>query len=296
MEGSKTFSKDFMKRHNIPTAAYENFSDYEEAKKYLDSINHNVVLKASGLAAGKGVIIPTTKEEAQAALKEIMLDKEFGSAGDEVVIEEFLEGDELSILSFCDGERFRSLPPAQDQGPNTGGMGCYAPTNIASQELIEEVEKTILQPTVDGMRHERMKMVGTLFTGLMITKNGPKVLEYNVRFGDPETQTLLPLMSSDTDLAEIMIACTEGILDTVNVKVDATSSATVVVAAGGYPGNYAKGTPMSVDSAPPNTNIFHAGTTIKDGQLQSSGGRVIAAQATAATLEEAVKKAYVGRF
>lgn len=144
MEGSKTFSKDFMKRHNIPTAAYENFSDYEAARKYLDSINHNVVLKASGLAAGKGVIIPTTKEEAQAALKEIMLDKEFGSAGDEVVIEEFLEGDELSILSFSDGRDIRSLPPAQDhkrindgdEGPNTGGMGCYAPTNIASKQLI----------------------------------------------------------------------------------------------------------------------------------------------------------------
>jgi phosphoribosylamine--glycine ligase/phosphoribosylformylglycinamidine cyclo-ligase len=303
MEGSKTFSKDFMKRHNIPTAAYENFSDYEDAKKYLDSIDHNVVLKASGLAAGKGVIIPTTKEEAQAALKEIMLDKEFGSAGDEVVIEEFLEGDELSILSFSDGYTIRSLPPAQDhkrifdgdQGPNTGGMGCYAPTNIASKALIEEVQKTILQPTIDGMRHERMPMIGTLFTGLMITKNGPKVLEYNVRFGDPETQTLLPLMSSDTDLAEIMIACAGGWLDAIQVKVDPKSSATVVVAAGGYPGSYAKGTAMTVDTPPSDTNIFHAGTTIQDGQLQTSGGRVIAAQAVAETLEEAVKKAYIGK-
>lgn len=303
MEGSKTFSKDFMKRHNIATAAYENFSDYESAKKYLDSIDHNVVLKASGLAAGKGVIIPTTKEEAQAALKEIMLDKEFGSAGDEVVIEEFLEGDELSILSFSDGHTIRSLPPAQDhkrifdgdQGPNTGGMGCYAPTKIASKELIAEVERTILQPTIDGMRKERFKFVGTLFTGLMITKNGPKVLEYNVRFGDPETQTLLPLMSKDTDLAEIMIACVDGDLDAVDVKVDDKFSATVVVAAGGYPGTYAKGTPMTVGNPPADTNIFHAGTTIQDGQLQSAGGRVIAAQAVAETLEQAVKNAYTGK-
>lgn len=304
MEGSKRFSKDFMKRHAIPTAAYESFTDYETAKKYLDSINHNVVLKADGLAAGKGVIMSTNKQEAQAGLKEIMLDKEFGSAGDEVVIEEFLEGDELSILSFSDGHTIRSLPPAQDhkrifdgdQGPNTGGMGCYAPTRIASKELIAEVERTILQPTIDGMRKERMKFVGTLFTGLMITKDGPKVLEYNVRFGDPETQTLLPLMSKDTDLAEIMIACTDGDLDAVEVKVDEKFSATVVVAAGGYPGTYAKGTPMTVDTPSAETNIFHAGTTIKDGQLQSAGGRVIAAQATAETLEQAVKNAYTGQL
>ncbi|RDW89417.1 hypothetical protein BP6252_01449 [Coleophoma cylindrospora] len=302
MEGSKTFSKDFMKKHNIPTAAYENFSDYEAARKYLDTINHNVVIKASGLAAGKGVIIPTTKEEAQEALKEIMLQKEFGTAGDEVVIEEFLEGDELSILSFSDGYTIRSLPPAQDhkrifdgdQGPNTGGMGCYAPTNIATKELVEEIERTILQPTIDGMRKDRFPFIGTLFTGLMITKNGPKCLEYNVRFGDPETQTLLPLLSKSTDLAEIMIACTEGWLDAVSVEVDAKSSATVVVAAGGYPGNYAKGTPMQVETPAADTNIFHAGTVVKNGQLQQSGGRVIAAQAVAENLEEAVKKAYVG--
>jgi phosphoribosylamine--glycine ligase/phosphoribosylformylglycinamidine cyclo-ligase len=302
MEGSKTFSKDFMKKYNIPTAAYENFSDYESAKKYLDSIDHNVVLKASGLAAGKGVIIPSNKEEAHAGLKEIMLDKEFGSAGDEIVIEEFLDGDELSFLTFSDGYTIRSLPPAQDhkrifdgdQGPNTGGMGCYAPTNIATKELIEEVERTILQPTIDGMRKERFPFVGTLFTGIIVTKDGPKTLEYNVRFGDPETQTLLPLISKDTDLAEIMIACTEGWLDSVDIKIDDKSSATVVVAAGGYPGTYAKGTPMDVTTPGEDTNIFHAGTALKDGQLQSSGGRVIAAQAVAENLEQAVKKAYQG--
>ncbi|EHL01674.1 putative Bifunctional purine biosynthetic protein ADE1 [Glarea lozoyensis 74030] len=302
MEGSKAFSKDFMQRHNIPTAAYANFSDYEDAKKYLDKIDHNVVLKASGLAAGKGVLIPTTKEEAHKALKEIMVDREFGEAGDEVVIEEFLEGDELSILTFSDGYTIKSLPPAQDhkrifdgdQGPNTGGMGCYAPTKIASKALIEQIEKTILQPTIDGMRNEGFPFVGTLFTGLMITATGPKTLEYNVRFGDPETQTLLPLMSEDTDLAKVMVACTEHWLSGIDIKVDQKSSATVVVAAGGYPGSYEKGIPMEVGSPAAGANIFHAGTVVKDGQLRSSGGRVIAAQATGATLEEAVKNAYDG--
>jgi phosphoribosylamine--glycine ligase / phosphoribosylformylglycinamidine cyclo-ligase len=162
MEGSKAFSKDFMKRHNIPTAAYENFTDYEAARKYLDSVTHDVVIKASGLAAGKGVIIPTTKEEAHTALREIMLDHQFGAAGDEVVIEEFLEGDELSILTFSDGYSIKSLPPAQDhkrvfdgdQGPNTGGMGCYAPTRIASKEVLEQIDRDIVQPSINGMRRE----------------------------------------------------------------------------------------------------------------------------------------------
>jgi phosphoribosylamine--glycine ligase/phosphoribosylformylglycinamidine cyclo-ligase len=162
MEGSKAFSKDFMKRHNIPTAAYQNFYEYEPARQYLDSVNHNVVIKASGLAAGKGVIIPQTKEEAHQALREMMLDHQFGDAGNEVVIEEYLEGDELSILTFSDGYTIRSLPPAQDhkrifdgdQGPNTGGMGCYAPTPISSKEVLEEIDRTIVQPTVDGMRKD----------------------------------------------------------------------------------------------------------------------------------------------
>jgi len=256
MEGSKTFSKDFMKRHNIPTAAYENFNNYDKAKAYLDSVSHSVVIKASGLAAGKGVIIPHTKEEAHAALKEIMLDREFGAAGDEVVIEEFLEGDELSILSFSDGTTVRSLPPAQDHkrigdgdtGPNTGGMGTYAPTRIAPPEVIERIQKEIQQPTVDGMKAEGFEFTGVLFTGLMMTKSGPKVLEYNVRFGDPETQSLLCLMESD--LAEVMVACAEGKLKDTDVKVSDKSAATVVVAAGGYPGSYEKGTVMTLDQVP----------------------------------------------
>jgi phosphoribosylamine--glycine ligase/phosphoribosylformylglycinamidine cyclo-ligase len=302
MEGSKTFSKDFMQRHQIPTAAFGNFNDYESARAYLDSVSHNVVIKADGLAGGKGVVIPTTKEEAHQALKEMMLDHQFGKAGDEVVIEEYLEGDELSILTFSDGYTIRSLPPAQDhkrifdgdQGPNTGGMGCYAPTRIAPKEVREEIDRTIIQPSIDGMRRDGMPFVGILFTGLMMTKNGPKVLEYNVRGGDPETQTLLPLLSEDTDLAQIMVACTEHWLDGVTVKVESKYSTTVVAVAGGYPGSYAKGKAITLDPTPAGSLIFHAGTTLAGNELQTSGGRVIAATATASTLEEAVSKSYEG--
>ncbi|KAJ5903665.1 Bifunctional purine biosynthetic protein ADE1 [Penicillium tannophilum] len=302
MEGSKTFSKDFMQRHNIPTAAFGNFSDYESACRYLDSVSHNVVIKADGLAGGKGVALPTTKEEAHQALREMMLDHQFGSAGDEVVIEEYLEGDELSILTFSDGYTIHSLPPAQDhkrifdgdKGPNTGGMGCYAPTRIAPKEVRDEIDRTIIQPSIDGMRKDGFPFVGILFTGLMMTKDGPKVLEYNVRGGDPETQTLLPLLSKDTDLAQIMVACADHWLDGVSIKVEPNFSTTVIGVAGGYPGSYAKGTPITLDAAPEGTLIFHAGTTLSGNELQTAGGRVIASTATASTLEEAVKKSYEG--
>ncbi|KAI1364737.1 phosphoribosylamine--glycine ligase [Xylaria arbuscula] len=303
LEGSKTFSKDFMKKHNIPTAAYENFSDYEKARQYLDSVQHDVVIKASGLAAGKGVILPTTKDEAHKALKDIMLDHEFGSAGDEVVIEEFLTGDELSILTFSDGYTIKSLPPAQDHkrigegdtGLNTGGMGCYAPTNIATPELVAQIDRYIIQPSIDGMRKDEIPFKGVLFTGLMITSSGPKALEYNVRFGDPETQTILPLLSDDTDLAKIMLACSKGHLDSVSIKIKNEFSTTVVVAAGGYPESYAKGEEITIQTPPPAVNIFHAGTKLTDGKLQTAGGRVIAASATASeSLKAAVDKAYEG--
>ncbi|KAJ5248982.1 Bifunctional purine biosynthetic protein ADE1 [Penicillium chermesinum] len=302
LEGSKTFSKDFMQRHNIPTAEFGNFSDYEAARRYLDSVSHNVVIKADGLAGGKGVIIPTTKEEAHQALKEMMVDLQFGKAGNEVVIEEYLEGDELSILTFSDGYTIRSLPPAQDhkrifdgdQGPNTGGMGCYAPTRIAPKEVREEIDRTIIQPSIDSMRKDGFPFVGILFTGLMMTKNGPKVLEYNVRGGDPETQTLLPLLSADTDLAQIMVACAEHWLDGVSINIEPKYSTTVIGVAGGYPGSYAKGKPITLDPTPEGTLIFHAGTTRSGNELLTSGGRVIAATATASTLEEAVKKSYEG--
>ena len=302
MEGSKTFSKDFMQRHSIPTAAFRNFTDYESAKQYLDEISHDVVIKADGLAAGKGVIIPTSKQEAHDALKQIMVAKEFGNAGDEVVIEEFLEGEELSVLTFSDGYTIRSLPPAQDhkraldgdQGPNTGGMGAYAPTRVASKELIAQIDREIVQPTIDAMRRDGMPFVGMLFTGLMITNNGPKVLEYNVRGGDPETQTLLSLLSKDTDLAKVMVACTEHWLDGVKLSIEPKFAATVVACAEGYPSSYAKNRKITLHETAQDTMIFHAGTVVSDHRLISIGGRVIASTATAGTLEDAVKKAYEG--
>lgn len=300
LEGSKSYSKDFMSRYGIPTAAYQNFSDYDEAVGFVAAASYDIVIKATGLAAGKGVLLPRTKDEARDALKQIMVDKAFGPAGDEVVIEELLLGDELSVLTFCDGYTTKSLPLAQDhkrafdgdQGPNTGGMGCYAPTNLATPELMERIESEIIRPTVSGMRRERKPFRGVLFTGLMITSAGPKVLEYNVRFGDPETQTVLPLLSADTDLADIMLACAEGYLDNCLVNIDDKFSATVVIAAGGYPGSYAKGTVIKVGEAPQGSTIFHAGTKLSKGQLTTSGGRVIAINSVGDSLREAVDSCY----
>jgi phosphoribosylamine--glycine ligase / phosphoribosylformylglycinamidine cyclo-ligase len=302
MEGSKTFSKDFMQRHGIPTAAFRNFYDYEPAQKYLDSIDHPIVIKADGLAAGKGVIIPTTKQEAEEALKRIMVAKEFGTAGSQVVIEEFLEGEELSVLTFSDGYTIRSLPPAQDhkraydgdEGPNTGGMGAYAPTRVTSKELMVQIDREIVQPTVDSMRRDGIPFVGMLFTGLMITRSGLKVLEYNVRGGDPETQTLLPLLSEDTDLARVMVACTEHWLDGVDLKIEPKFATTVVACAEGYPGPYAKHRPITLQKTASDTMVFQAGTIQSDKKLLSTGGRVICSTATADTLEDSVKKAYDG--
>ncbi|PNS15580.1 Bifunctional purine biosynthetic protein ADE1 [Sphaceloma murrayae] len=300
MEGSKTFSKDFMKRHKIPTAAYENFNDYESAKKYLDSVDHDVVIKADGLAAGKGVIIPQSKDEGHAALNDIMQNKEFGSAGNKVVIEEFLAGEECSILTFSDGKTIRSLPAAQDHkqvgdgdtGPMTGGMGTYAPAWIVKQKDLEEIERTVIQPTIDGMREEGYPFVGCLFTGFMVTKAGAKVLEYNVRFGDPEAQSLLPLL--ETDLAQILLACATGSLDQIDLKLSSGSAATVILASGGYPGSYQKGVEMKVGTAPQDVMFFHAGTTLSGDTLKTSGGRVIASTGIASNLGDAIAKAYEG--
>lgn len=302
MEGSKAFSKDFMKRHCIPTAAYETFTEHAKAQAYLDmNRDMKLVIKASGLAAGKGVILPTNYDEATQALTEIMVNKEFGDAGSEVVIEEFLEGEELSVLSFSDGYTIQSLPAAQDhkraldgdQGLNTGGMGCYAPTPIATAALMEQIHRETLQPTIDGMRKERTPFVGCLFTGFMVTKTGPKVLEYNVRFGDPETQTLLPLLASD--LAEVMLACTSGYLSSVDLKIKPSFSTTVVVAAGGYPEKYDKGDVISLDKTGEDTFIFHAGTVLDEQKvLKTSGGRVICSTAIGSSIVSAVEKAYSG--
>ncbi|EEB08013.2 phosphoribosylamine-glycine ligase [Schizosaccharomyces japonicus yFS275] len=303
MEGSKAFSKDFMQRNNIPTTAHKSFTDFETAKKCVQEwgLKTELVIKADGLAAGKGVILPKTMDEAIAALESIMLDKEFGAAGKTVVVEELAEGEEISILTFCDGYTCKSLPAAQDhkraldgdKGLNTGGMGAYCPAPIATPKLMAEIQKTIVQPTIDGMRREGYPFVGILFTGLMVTKQGPVVLEYNVRFGDPETQAVLPLL--DTDLAELMLACVDRRLDAIDLKVKDKFSCVVVCAAGGYPSSYRKGDVIEVDPiSEPNVNVFHAGTAVKDGNVVTNGGRVICVSAVNDTVRSAVDSAYKG--
>ncbi|GAA6010042.1 hypothetical protein JCM11491_005842 [Sporobolomyces phaffii] len=303
MEGSKTFSKVFMSRHDIPTAAYRNFTEFEAALAYLDAVDHPIVIKASGLAAGKGVVIPATKEEAVAGLKDIMVSKEFGRAGEEVVIEECLTGQEISILAFSDGYTALALPGAQDHkrigegdtGPNTGGMGTYSPAPCSTPEIEAEIMRTIVQPTIDGMRKDGMPFVGMLFVGVMLTPTGPKVLEYNVRFGDPETQSLMALLSDDTDLAELMLACVERRLDCVKFEMKKEAAVTVVLAAKGYPAKYPKGDVITFDPLPENVFVFHAGTTSNpEGQILTNGGRVLAVTATAPTLKEAQALAYKG--
>ncbi|KAG7661162.1 uncharacterized protein J8A68_005335 [[Candida] subhashii] len=305
MEGSKAFSKEFMDRHNIPTAQFKNFTNVEEARKHIETVDYKIVLKADGIAAGKGVLIPETKEEALQGLNEIMVDKNFGDAGNEIVIEEYLDGDELSILTITDGYSFFNLPAAQDHkrvgdgdsGLNTGGMGAYAPAPIATQEVLNKIDANIIKPTIDGMRQDGFPMCGVLFTGIMLAPNGePKVLEYNVRFGDPETQTVLPLLSDDTDLAQVMLAAAEHRLDSVVVKTKENMySTTVVMAAGGYPESYGKGDEITIkEPLPADTFIFHAGTGVNNGKVVTSGGRVIASTAIASTLRESVDKAYIG--
>ena len=302
MEGSKVFAKDFMHRNSIPTARYDRFDTLTKAKEFLNANqNFQWVIKADGLAGGKGVIIPKTHAEAVTALEQIMDARLFGEAGTQVVIEEFLEGEEISILSFTDGYTVRSLPPTQDhkrvndhdEGKNTGGMGAYAPAAVATPEIMARIEREVLQPTIDGMRNEDFPMVGCLFTGLVLTKDGPKVLEYNVRFGDPEIQTLLPLL--ENDLAEIMVACTGRTLSRHDLIVRELFSTCVVVAAAGYPDNYPKGLQMTIKNTAKDTYIFHAGTTIDDSNtLRTSGGRVIATTALGSSVSDAVAKAYTG--
>ncbi|KAL5639313.1 hypothetical protein ACGC1H_006728 [Rhizoctonia solani] len=304
MEGSKAFSKDFMRRHNIPTAVYRTFksSQFDKALKYAKTCGFKVVLKASGLAAGKGVLLPQTDVEIEAGLREIMLDQAFGSAGDEVVIEECLTGPELSVLAFSDGYTVVPLPAAQDHkrigegdtGPNTGGMGAYAPAPVATPDVMSLIMRETLQPTIDGMRNDGFPFVGMLFTGFMLTHSGPKVLEYNVRFGDPETEALMLLLSDDTDLAEVLLACAEHRLDSVKISTRSGVAVSVILASQGYPGSYPKGKVITTGSIPESTVIFHAGTSTKNSQVVTSGGRVIAVTAYGATLREALDKAYKG--
>ncbi|KAF8913056.1 bifunctional purine ADE1 [Gymnopilus junonius] len=304
MEGSKAFSKDFMARHNIPTAKFKTFksSEIDAAIHYVKTCGHRVVLKASGLAAGKGVLIPESTEEAVLGLKEIMVANVFGDAGSEVVIEELLTGPEISVLAMSDGYSIVTLPAAQDHkrigegdtGLNTGGMGAYVPAPVATPEILEKVVKEALRPTIDGMRKEGFPFLGILFTGFMLTSDGPKVLEYNVRFGDPETEALMLLLDNDVDLAALLLACAEHRLDSVPVKFRDDVAVTVVLASEGYPGSYEKGRKITFGNIPPNVVVFHAGTKQSGDDIVTAGGRVLAVTAFAPTLEGALKIVYTG--
>ncbi len=303
IEGSKAFSKDLMKKYGIPTAKYETFDSYDAAKEYVSKQEMPIVIKADGLALGKGVLICQSLQEAYDALDEIMVDKKFGASGSKVVIEEFLTGPEVSVLSFCDGKTVVPMVSAQDhkraydndEGLNTGGMGTFSPSRIYTPEINEECMKTIFQPTVDAMAKEGRKFVGVLYFGLMLTKDGMKVIEYNARFGDPETQVILPRLK--TDLLEIMEACVEGNLDKIDIKWHDNAAVCVVLASGGYPVEYKKGYEITgLDEVAKRKDIvvFHAGTAEKDGKFVTNGGRVLGITGIGKDLDEAIKIAYEG--
>ena len=300
LEGSKSFSKNIMKKYGIPTAKYEVFTDAVKAKAYIEAEGAPIVIKADGLAAGKGVIVAETKEQALKAIDEIMCDKAFGSAGNSVVIEEFMVGEEASVLAFTDGETIVPMIPSQDhkraydgdKGPNTGGMGTYAPAPVITDELMKQVKAEILEPTIKAMKKEGYVYKGCLYAGLMITKEGPKVVEFNARFGDPETQVVLPLLNSD--LGEIMLACTNGSLDKCQITWSDNAAVCVVMSAGGYPAKYHKGDEIfGLDEAEKNgALVFHAGTAKKDGKIVTNGGRVLGVVAMGKNIKDAVDKVY----
>ena len=300
IEASKAFSKAFMARHAIPSARYQTFTDAAAALAHLAAVDYPVVIKASGLAAGKGVILPETPEEAAAAVRSMLVDGVFGAAGHEIVIEERLSGPEVSLMAFCDGRTVAPMIPAQDhkrlldgdRGPNTGGMGAYAPAPVCSAAMVADVTRTVLQPAVDGLAAEGMPFVGVLYAGLMLTADGPRVLEFNCRFGDPETQAVLPLLAAD--LLAVALACTEGALDPAAVRWHSGSAVTVVLASGGYPGELDTGHPVSgLDRLPEDAVCFHAGTRFDaQGRLVNAGGRVFGVTAWAPTLAAAVARVY----
>jgi len=301
LEGSKAFSKDLMKKYNIPTAAYENFDNAEDAIEYLKTAKMPIVLKADGLALGKGVLICNTLEEALEGVSTIMVNKKFGTAGNCMVIEEFMTGREVSVLSFVDGKTIKTMTSAQDhkraldgdKGLNTGGMGTFSPSPFYTKEIDEYCQKNIFQPTVDAMAKEGREFKGIIFFGLMLTEDGPKVLEYNARFGDPETQVVLPRM--ENDIVDVFEACIDGTLADVELKFKDNAAVCVVLASKGYPEHYEKGIPMSGFEAFDGKDdyfCFHAGTAIKDGRIVTNGGRVLGITATGNDLKEARKKAY----
>ena len=302
IEGSKSFSKDLMKKYGIPTAKYEVFTEADAAREYIRKEGSPIVIKADGLAAGKGVIVAMTEDEALQAVADIMEDKEFGNAGSRVVIEEFMEGEEASLLCFTDGKTICPMISSQDhkraydgdKGPNTGGMGTYAPAPVMTDKMVQETYDKILLPTIQAMEKEGKPYKGCLYAGLMITADGPKVVEFNARFGDPETQVVLPLLSSD--LVDIMVACADGTLAEQQVEWAKEAAVCVVMAAGGYPKAYNKGDAITgLDEAKAaGCQVFHAGTAHKNGQIVTDGGRVLGVVAKAADVRAAVDKAYAG--
>lgn len=298
IESSKVFAKNLMKKYNIPTAEYEVFSEIDSAMEYVKTCKIPVVIKADGLAKGKGVIIAMDRDSAISAIKEIMQDKKFGDSGNEIVVEEFLEGPEVSVLSFTDGKTIVPMISSMDhkrandgdKGPNTGGMGCIAPNPFYTEEIAKRCLDEIFVPTIDAMNKEGRTFKGCLYFGLMITEDGPKVIEYNCRFGDPETQVVLPLLESD--LLEIMIAVREGRLSEDIVKFSKKSACCVVMASGGYPNEYEKGYEIKIGEISDNSIVYIAGAKRKDDKLITNGGRVLGLTAIDDTLEGAVSDAY----
>ena len=302
LEGSKAFSKDLMKKYNIPTAGYETFDSPEKALAYIEHAPMPIVLKADGLALGKGVLICNTREEAKDGVKTLMLDKQFGSAGDRIVVEEFMTGREVSVLSFVDGKTIKIMTSAQDhkrakdgdQGLNTGGMGTFSPSPFYTEEVDSFCRNYIYQPTVDAMRAEGREFQGIIFFGLMLTEQGPKVLEYNARFGDPETQVVLPRMKND--IMDVFEACVDGTLDQVELEFEDNAVVCVVLASAGYPEHYEKGYKMTGFENFKDKDgyyVFHAGSKFDaEGNIVTNGGRVLGVTAKGATLKEARENAY----
>ena len=301
IEGSKAFSKDLMKKYGIPTAAYETFTDPQKALEYLETAKMPIVLKADGLALGKGVLICNTREEAMEGVKTLMLDKQFGDAGNEIVIEEFMTGREVSVLTFVDGNTYRVMTSAQDhkrakdgdQGLNTGGMGTFSPSPFYTKEVDAYCREHIYQPTVDAMRSEGRTFQGIIFFGLMLTKEGPKVLEYNARFGDPETQVVLPRMKND--IVDLFEACIDQTLDKIDLQFEDNAAVCVVLASDGYPEHYEKGKVihgLETFADKDGYYVFHAGTRKEGNDIVTNGGRVLGVTAKGTDLKEARANAY----
>lgn len=298
IEGSKAFSKHLMTKYGIPTAEYREFTDYAEAAEYVKNAEYPLVVKADGLALGKGVIICQNVQEGEEAVREMMVDKKFKDAGNKIIVEEFLVGKEVSVLCFTDGQTIVPMVSSQDhkrahdndEGLNTGGMGTFSPSKVYTPQLADEVYRDIILPTMNAMNSEGRPFKGVLYFGLMITKKGAKVLEYNARFGDPETQVVLPRLK--TDLYEIFDAIIDTRLSDIDIQWTDDACVCVILASGGYPESYKKGVPITIGKLPKDIVLYHAGTAFKDGQLVTSGGRVIGVTAKGKDIEEARKKAY----